>query len=329
MNVAHILAIRLGRLGDVTLLLPSLWLLRAGFPGSRLTLLTSMPYAPLAEMCPWVDAVMPLDRLGMRDGPKLRALGEIRSFVRSLRSCRFDLVVDFHSFRETNLMAWISGAPYRLGMRREEASYLRFCFNLPPAPEDKGLHVAEMFRRVALAVPGLGDPGPPVEASIRAPEAPSGSQAPGVALYIGASVPSRRWPAGRFAELAAWLVDRWEVSVRVLSGNTAEEEADAARVVASAARGERVRAAGRLGIAGLVGEIAAAGLLVSNDSGPMHLGSAVGTPTLGLFSDSLPEHYRPVGPADRFLRGVPIGEIGLSQVVGVLGEMRSAMAASP
>jgi ADP-heptose:LPS heptosyltransferase len=57
----------------------------------------------------------------------------------------------------------------------------------------------------------------------------------------------------------------------------------------------------------------------------MHLGSALGTPTLGLFSDSLPEHYHPVGAADRWIRGVPIEAIGVSEVLEVLEEMRGGI----
>jgi ADP-heptose:LPS heptosyltransferase len=61
--------------------------------------------------------------------------------------------------------------------------------------------------------------------------------------------------------------------------------------------------------------IASARLLVSNDTGPMHFGPAVGVPTLGLFSVGYPEHFRPTGPHDRFLRENPIDRIEVNNVI--------------
>jgi ADP-heptose:LPS heptosyltransferase len=84
-RVSRILAIRLARLGDVTLLLPSLGLLKAAFGGAHLTLLTGLPYTPVARLCPWVDDVMALDRGRMRDGPRRQALSDVIRFAGDLR----------------------------------------------------------------------------------------------------------------------------------------------------------------------------------------------------------------------------------------------------
>src|SRR5262245_42167616 len=146
-NPRNILAIRFMRLGDVVLMLPALMSLKARYPQSRLTLLTDERCAPMAEMCPWIDEVIGVNRLAMRDGSVLPALKAIAGLVRDIRRRRFDLVIDFLSFRETNLLTWLSGAPYRLGMKRHRRAYLPFCFNLPPVREDKALHVAEMFQK--------------------------------------------------------------------------------------------------------------------------------------------------------------------------------------
>jgi ADP-heptose:LPS heptosyltransferase len=64
-------------------------------------------------------------------------------------------------------------------------------------------------------------------------------------------------------------------------------------------------------------------MLISNDSGPMHIGSAVGVPTLGIFSRSLPEHYRPVGGRDRYVKKNSVEEVSVGEVVEVLEEMRA------
>ena len=106
-----VLAIRFARLGDVVLLLPALSSLKHAFPDIRLTLLTGNLCAPLAEMCPAIDEVLAVDRVAMRDGPVRTALRDMHRLVRDVRRRRFDLVIDFHSFRETNLLTWLSGAP--------------------------------------------------------------------------------------------------------------------------------------------------------------------------------------------------------------------------
>ena len=327
--VSNILAIRLARLGDIALLFPALGILKGAFPGARLTLLTGLPYEPLARLCPSVDEVVPIDRLGMRDGPRRRALRDIFRLVRELRSGGFDLVVDFHSFRETNLLAWASGARYRVGMKRADRAYLPFCFNLDPEPEDKSLHVSEMFRRVVLRIPGLADkriePGP----SVRTPEGTGSRSGTLVALYVGASVASRRWPAARFAALAAQLVERWEASVLILAGVSPEEQAIAESIGASVGRPEKVQVRAVLGIPELVGRIASADLLVSNDSGPMHIGSALAVPTLGIFSESLPRHYRPIGPRDRFIWKRRAGDVQVGDVLEILEEMRAGVTGGP
>src|SRR6058998_3903827 len=156
----NILAIRFARLGDTVLLLPALSLLKRALPDARLTLLTGHPYAPLAEMCPAIDEVLAVDRLEMRDGPALKALLDIHRLVRDVRRRAFDLVIDFHSFRETNLLTWFSGAPVRIGMKRYNAPYLNFCFNRPPIAEDKSLHVAEMFEKIVeTIIPLLAEEG--------------------------------------------------------------------------------------------------------------------------------------------------------------------------
>ncbi len=145
----RILAIRFARLGDVILLLPALSAIKSSMPEAKLTVLTGHRCAPIAEMCPSIDDVLSVDRVAMRDGPPWRALHDMKQLVWDIRSREFDAVIDFHSFRETNLLTWFSRAPFRMGMRRHDAAYLGFCFNRPPVDEDKSLHVSEMFVRVA------------------------------------------------------------------------------------------------------------------------------------------------------------------------------------
>ena len=327
-GISKILVIRLARLGDVALLLPTLASLKNSFDAASLTLMTGSPYAPLGELCPYVDKVISVDRLAMRDGSRLRALVDILKLVNDLRSHRFDLAVDFHSFRETNLLARASGARYRVGMKRSDRAYLDFCFNLPPVLEDKSIHVSEMFRRVAEAVPGVSVSTDwlstvRVPAEIRGSLPESNVSRPSVAFYVGASVATRRWPEQRFSALIRHVAEAWSAAVFILGG-ASREEANIAQDIASSVEDlPGVQLFSNLSIPRMAGVISSADLLVSNDTGPMHIGSALGVPTLGIFSESLPRHYRPVGPNDRYIRKQLVADVETEDVVHVLEEMLS------
>ena len=316
----RILAIRFARLGDVLLLLPALTSLKEKFPDSKLMFLTGHRCAPIAEMCPAIDEVISVDRIAMRDGPAINALAGMMRLVRTIRSREFDMVVDFHSFRETNLLTWLSGAKVRIGMKRHGAAYWGFCFNRPPVVEDKRIHVAEMFERVVAGIPspGLRPPSP----GGRGPVLPIASAVPKeqkLALFIDAPVQDRIWPQERFAAVADFAIEKLGATVVVISSSAGAELA--ARVRASSKHGQELSVVSNVGLPELAATIASSRLLVSNDTGPMHIGPAVGVPTLGLFSVGYPEHFRPIGPTDRYLRRNPIGKIEVQDVIANVEEM--------
>jgi ADP-heptose:LPS heptosyltransferase len=322
LNPVKILAIRFARLGDVILLLPALQSLKDKFPSAELTLLTGHRCAPVAELCPAVDHVIAVDRLAMRDGPVRRAIAEMTSLAVNLRRKQFDLAIDFHSFRETNVLTFLSGARSRIGMKRHAAAYWKFCFNLPPVVEDKSLHVMDMFQKVVASVGSQAENHPSrmgkQQASLGRLVTKKAS-IPTIALYIDAPVPERIWPPERFAAIANFAVEELGAAVQVISSS--ESRALAARVQTGSRHPEKLALFTDLTLSELAGVIASAHLLISNDTGPMHLGPALGVPTLALFSVGYPEHFRPTGPRDRFLRANPIDEIAVHEVKEVIEEM--------
>jgi ADP-heptose:LPS heptosyltransferase len=306
-----ILAIRLARFGDIVLLLPALSLLKARFPQSHLTFLTDQRWAPLAMMCPAIDEVVAIDRLGMRDGSVMNALNGIRRVGKEVRRRRFDVAIDFHGFRETGFIAWWSGAPKRMGMKRFDQSYPGWCFNLPPVIEDKQIHASEMFVRVAQGFQhGEGSTNPAGASMIVTQSAKDWANkslpaSPYVALYIDGPVKERIWPKEKFAELARHFVGQFRVPVVVLSSeNRGWEDAS-----------EDVRPLFGLSVPELAAAIGSSRLLVSNDTGPMHLGPALGVPTVGIFSVGYPQHFRPTGKHDLYVQANPIEQVTVRDVI--------------
>lgn len=324
-----ILAIRFARLGDVLLLLPALARLKDSFPQASLVFLTGHRCAPIAELCPAIDEVIAVDRIAMRDGPAWKAVQRMTGLVRDIRQRKFDILIDFHSFRETNLLAGLSGATTRIAMKRHQAAYWGFCFNQPPVAEDKSLHVAAMFERVVESIARSNIP-PAVgavhdRALLRVPDAVKDMNK--LVLFVDAPVRDRIWPPECFASVADFAIEKLGATVVAVSSSSGAELAQ--RVQKATRHPERVSIETNLTLAQLAGTIAAARLLISNDTGPMHIGPAVGVTTLGLFSVGFPEHFRPIGPDDRYLCGMPIERIKAGDVIANMEQMWTTVGPGP
>jgi len=118
-----------------------------------------------------------------------------------------------------------------------------------------------------------------------------------VGIHPSASDGSKRWPAQRFAQLADRLADSRGVRVVLVAGPA---DAPQAQHVEQAMQRRPLNVAGRLSVGELAALLARCRLLVSNDSGPVHLAAAVGTPVVALFGRAQPgvnaTRWRPLGP---------------------------------
>jgi ADP-heptose:LPS heptosyltransferase len=123
-------------------------------------------------------------------------------------------------------------------------------------------------------------------------------------LYTDAPVKERMWPVERYVALSRHFLDR-QVGVVVITGTP--------RALPEFPEGVRVLSG--LSIPRLAAIIASARILVSNDTGPMHLGPVLGIPTLGIFSVGFPIHFRPTGAADAYVQGNPIETVQLNEVI--------------
>jgi len=300
-----ILLIRFGRLGDVILLVPSIRALRNRYPKATIEVLVDHRYADILEMCSAVDRVIPVNRLAMRDGGKIRAVGNMFRLAQELHAAAYDLVLDFHSFRETHLLTWYTRARWRLGLKRVHSSYWPFCFNLGPVLEDDALHVSDVF----LSMLGFLGIDPVSNGHLLDLSSELRQEADSflhrhqieagvlrIGFNLGAGSQSRTWPPEKFAELAERIAQRHKAVVIAFSGPNEELlSSEFCRGV----RATRVIPAPNLALPQLTALFNRCDVLVSNDTGPMHLGAAAGVPTLGLFSVARPNHYHPLGESSR------------------------------
>jgi ADP-heptose:LPS heptosyltransferase len=299
---AAILVIRLGALGDFVLSFPAFAAIRAHHPQARITLLTTPPFAELARRAPWFDAV----RLDRR--PAAWDIGGLRALRRQLRG--FDFVYDLQTSARSSHYHRLAGRPAWSGIARG-ASH-------PHAnPGRDAMHTLER-QRDQLRMAGIDDFPAPDLSWLTIP--PGLDLPPRTALLVPGAAPHRprkRWPAERFGALARLLTARGLTPVVVGSAG----EAGLAATIRAACP-QAIDLTGRTDLPALAGVAAGAALAVGNDTGPMHLAAASGTPCLVLFSaDSDPVLTAPRGPggaAVAVLRVADLSDLPVERVAAAL-----------
>ncbi len=153
----RILVIRLSSIGDILFTLPAVNVLRDNFPDSNITYLTRRVNAPLLRGFEAVDVVQELDHDLFHTRDFFHILPYMGRLWRQLRRESFDLVVDFHGIAESGLMARLTRAPKRWGIRRKEIRGRMYTFSAPPVashPVDINL---ELLRKAGLAIGPLNN----------------------------------------------------------------------------------------------------------------------------------------------------------------------------
>lgn len=323
----NILVIDFGQLGDVVMSLPALRAIRERFPHARITVAVGKPGKELLGLSGYANEILEVDRVALRDGPTLVSLGRIIKLVSEVRKAKFDFVVDLHSYYETNILGFLSGAPHRLYASRSNRS-LDFLANFKPRPvkEVETTHLIERYLDVlkplgienvsrAPALRTSPTENSTVEALLKKEKAQARELLVGV--FPGAGSSTRLWPLERFVELADHLIRNDRVRVIVFAGP--EERGMVPQM-------RKVFPAGtiffdRLTIPQLVSAQARLTVFISNDTGPAHIAAAVGTPVVMIMDRPDPHSFTPAGDVNRLIFGPTITEIPVAQVYRAAHEL--------
>ena len=313
-------------IGDAVMSLPVLRALRRASPGGRLAVLARSGPGAIYRAEGSADAVL----------PRSSFLGD----VAAARRGGFDEVWLLPNSYRSALIAAASGAPRRIGYATERRGWLLTSAPPPPASTEHQLRDYDVLLEGNGVVPDRDPPRLtlPAAALGRAREALDragrSGDAPFVALCPGSAfAQTKRWPAERFAGVADALAERG-LGAAVLVG-PGEEELGVS--VAAAARSRPAVLGAKLDPVELAAAISLARAAVTNDSGPMHLAGAVGTPVVALFGPTDPGRTGPSGSSSRvldryvfcspcFLTECPYGheclrEIGVAEVVRAVEEL--------
>jgi ADP-heptose:LPS heptosyltransferase len=326
----NILVIDFGQLGDVVMSLPALRAIRTRFPHARITVAVGKPGEELIALSGYADESLPVDRVGLRDGPTLISIARVAKLVAQVRRAKYDLVIDLHSYYETNLLGFLSGAPHRLYSRRSNRS-LDFLGNFKPQPEKedpkwhlvdrylnllKPLGVENAVRTPTLRTMAAADAA--VEAMLKKDKVQAGELL--VGLFPGAGHVGRLWPLEKFAELADHLVRNDRVRIVVFAGPEEREMVPRMRPLFP----DGTIFFDRLTIPQLVSAQARLTLFVSNDTGPAHTAAAVGAPVVVILDRPDVHSFTPVGDQHRPICGALITEIPVAEVYKAAHELLAA-----
>ncbi len=271
-----ILVIRPGGIGDAVLLAPALRALHKSYPGVSIDILAERRNAGAFALCPGLRSV------GRYDVPA--------EFLSVLRS-RYDIVIDTEQWhRLSAVVARIVRAGIKIGF----ATNGRRRLFTHPMPYEQDDYETDSFMRLLtpLGISGAGKVGGSFLA-VPARDAESVDQLLGglkgrryVALFPGASIAERRWGAERFASLAALLMQRG-IGVVVVGGESERADGRAVEAVGG------LSLCGRTGLAATAAVIGRSALLVSGDSGILHIAVGLGIPTVSLFGPGRAKKWAP------------------------------------
>ncbi|MBI3491174.1 MAG: glycosyltransferase family 9 protein [Acidobacteria bacterium] len=298
--MTRFLIVRLGALGDIVHAIPVAAALRRAFPSARIDWLVSAKHRAILDFVPVIDRRLVINDRGDASGGTslLAAIGE-------LRRSRYDVAIDLQGLIKSAVLARSSGARRVIGFStryaREGLARLFYTESVDPG-RGGSFDAGETRHVVELNLLLLG----PLGVTVSKPEFPIDAVDSEVARWAnqqsggryalinpGAAWPNKRWAPSRFAAVASALRDRHGLTSIVLWG---PGEEPLAREVVAAAHGAAVLSPKTM-IGDLVALSRGAAAMISGDTGPAHIASAVGTPLVGIYGPTRPARNGPLSPA--------------------------------
>ena len=314
----RILIVRTDAIGDVLLSTPVIKALRQKHPQAYISMMVAPHAKDIIEGNPYLDEVIVYDKDGKHKS-WIRSL----KFASRLKKKKLDLAVILHPTNRVHLLTFLARIPKRLGYNRklgfllnerkehkkQEGAKHEAEYNLEllkdefwQENEKENSPGIESSERIRLFMPVKAESEKWVDHLFKSFGISASDKL--LAINPGASCPSKLWPLERFAQVALKLARAHNLKILVLAGPKDILLADKI-ALHHELKGKIINLAGKTSISQLASVLKRCALFISNDSGPVHIASALGTPVISIFGRSQPglgpKRWGPLGARDRYL----------------------------
>ena len=296
-----ILILKPSSLGDVVQALPVLRLIKQRFPHSQIYWWIESSLAPLLEGDPDLAGVIHFNR---RRWAAPSHWPELCRTIRWMREQAFDWVIDLQSLARSGAFAWLANGKFTIGMDEAREGARGFYDRIVPRPSFH-THAVDWYLGVLplLGVPVHWSfqwlplrPGP--AETVRQQRSADGSR--WIVLQPGARWVNKRWPTEYFADLVRQLaLAHKNVRFAILGG---QEDRSLGETIAKAGPQRCLDLTGKISLPEMVEWIRSCELMVTNDTGPMHVAAALRKPVVALFGPTEPRRTGPYAQLDRALQ---------------------------
>ncbi|HDQ03828.1 MAG TPA: lipopolysaccharide heptosyltransferase II [Deltaproteobacteria bacterium] len=303
----NILIVKLSAIGDVIHTLPSLSALRKLYPAAHITWVVEEAAAGLVLNHPLLDEVLISRRKTwlkkIKAGKFQSAWDDIYLFFKALRRRPYDLVIDFHGLFKSSVIVFLSGGKRKLGY--DSMQELSGLFLTEKIPEDMNKHAVERYldfprhlgaqiEKTEFVLPSDADADKQIDLFMEKHLLEEGKF---IAINPIAYWKTKLWKEEKFAVLADLISEKLKMKV-VFTGS---KKAPLDKIISKMSK-SAVNLGGQTSLPQLAAFLKKAKMLVTTDSGPMHLAAAVGTPVIALFGPTDPARTGPYGEGHTIIK---------------------------
>lgn len=301
-KIKKILVIQFEHIGDLLLSTPTFRALKETFPKAQLTLVIGSWSKPIVEGNPHIDHLIIFDNpvFDRQRNKTNLSLKKIIKFIKLIRKEKFDLALEFRGKLNSLFLLYLSGAKYKLGYNIQSRGFF-----LDVRVKPKRVHDIERHLRLVRAIGAdTQDKRPFIQISqkdenqIKSFLKKEKVDAKDFIVTIHPTTPwpPRNWPVKRFAKVADYLVEKYEAKI-ILVGSQQEKNSSIKLSTLMEEKNKKnvISAVGKTNIKQLAALLKKTNLFIGNDSGPMHIASAMNTPTIALFGPGDHIRFKPCG----------------------------------
>lgn len=308
-----ILIIKLSAIGDVIHTLPALNALRKFYPAAQITWIIEQAAFPLIIGHPSIDRIILSQRKKWKKDlfdplTRKKALKEIYKFIKEIRDTRYDIVIDFHQLIKSGLLVWLAKGDRKIGfdrgMAHMEESQIFLNEKIPPVSME--LHA---LKRNLMLLEAIGIPSGKIEYQISIKQSDKDHarrlvlenriQDSFVVLNPVAQWDSKLWMNHKWAQLADALIKDYNIPV-IFTGSA--DDYFLIEKIREMMEEKAANLAGKTSLKSLAALYRMAKIIITTDTGPMHLAAAIETPVIALFGPTAPWRTGPFGLMHKIIR---------------------------